>query len=99
MTAMADSAPAPKRKVNPLLWAGLALMGCALAWCLSYYSQWQGLQFLDIKLACLNGDTMECTNFQDFIGPSTIPVYSPFAWYAGIGLTLVGLYLTRRQRV
>ena len=98
MTAMADTGPA-KRKIHPLLLAGLAVMGCAVVWLLSYYSQWQGLSYLDIKLACLGGDTMECTNFQDFIGPSAVPVYSPFAWYAGIGLTLVGLYLTRRQRV
>jgi hypothetical protein len=98
MTAMADAAPA-KRKLHPLLLAGLAVMAAALAWWLAYYSQWQGLSLLDIKWKCLNGDAFECSNFRDFIGPSAIPVYSPLAWYAGIGLTLVGLYLTRRQKV
>ena len=98
MTAMADTGPV-KRKIHPLLFAGLALMGCAVVWWLSYYSQWQGLDLLDVKFACLSGEAMECTNFQDFIGPSATPVYSPLVMYAGIVLTLVGLYLTRRQKV
>jgi hypothetical protein len=97
MTAMADTGPA-KRKTHPLLLAGLALMACAVVWWLSYYSQWQGLSLLDVKFPCLTGGAMECSNFQDFIGPSAIPVYSPVVMYAGIGLTLVGLYLTRRQK-
>ena len=98
MTAMAEPA-STKPKLHPLLPAGLALIGCAVVWWLSYYSQWQGFAHLDIKFACLNGEAMECSNFQDLIGPSVLPVYSPLALYAGIGLTLVGLYLTRRQKV
>ena len=98
MIAMAQTPPA-RRKLHPLLSMGLAVLAFALAWWLAYYSQYQGLALLDAKWACLNGDTPDCSSFQDAIGPSTIPVYSPLALYAGIGLTLVGLYLTRRQRV
>jgi hypothetical protein len=92
-------ARSPLKAAYAVLWFGLAVMGAAVLWWLIYYGQWQGaFSLLDVKFSCLSGDSMECANFQDFIGPSAIPVYSPMLLWAGTVVTLVGLYLTRRNR-
>ena len=89
----------PKRKSHWLLPLGIVVLVVALLWWFAYYGQWKGwFTLLDVKLGCLMGDAFECANFQDFIGPSAVPVYSPFIWYAGILFVLVGLYLTRRNK-
>jgi hypothetical protein len=77
---------------------GLAVLAAAVVWWLAYYSQYQGLGSLDVKIACLGGEAVECTGLQHFIGPSAIPVYSPMLLWVGIVVTLIGLYLTRRNR-
>lgn len=97
MTMMVDASA--KRSPPWLLIAGLVVMVFALCWWLAYYGQFHGVfAFLDVKLKCLNGDAYDCTSYQGAIGQSAIPVYSPYSWYVGIGLTLVGLYLSRRRR-
>jgi hypothetical protein len=96
-----NAAPAksPARAANALLYFGLAVMVAAVAWWLIYYSQQGGLfAMLDVKFSCISGDSTECSNFQDFIGPSAIPVYSPMLLWAGTVVTLIGLYLTRRSK-
>jgi hypothetical protein len=95
--AMAQS-PWLARKYNPVLWVGFAVLVFAVLWWLAYYGQWQGwFGLLDVKFNCLSGGTFECDSFQEFIGKSTIPVYSPMAFWAGAILSIVGLYLSRRR--
>ena len=92
-------AKSPARAANALLYFGLAVMVAGVLWWLLYYSQWEGMfGLLDVKFSCLSGDSMECTNFQEFIGPSVLPVYSPMLLWAGTVVALVGLYLTRRSK-
>lgn len=90
------------RKANAsqaVMFAGFAFMAAAVAWWLVYYAQWQGMfGLLDVKLSCISGDSFECSNFQDFIGPSAIPVYQPVLMWGGVVVTLVGLYLIRRNK-
>jgi hypothetical protein len=77
-------------------YAGLSLMSAAFAWWVTYYSQWGGfLGHLDMKLSCVSGDSFECTNFQQFIGPSVLPAYSPLLLWLGVVVTILGLFLTR----
>ena len=79
---------------------GLALMASALAWWLTYYAQWGGMfGAFDRKLSCVSGDSYECTNFQQFIGPSVLPAYSPVLLWLGVVVTLLGLFLTRWNKV
>ncbi|MEP7241943.1 MAG: hypothetical protein ABI697_13750 [Devosia sp.] len=91
-----------QRKANAahaLFFAGLAFMAAAAAWWLIYYSQWHGMfSLLDVKLSCISGDSFECSTFQNFIGPSMIPVYQPTLLWGGVVVTLIGLYLTRRNK-
>lgn len=94
------SAPRPKAKAagfgSPAVYGGAAMMATAGAWWLIYYGQWQGLfGALQDKLSCVSGDSFECSNFQDFIGLSVIPVYSPLLLWLGVIVVLVGLFLTR----
>lgn len=82
-----------------LMVIGLVLLGLALLWWFAYYGQWGGwFSLLDVKWGCISGEPFECANFREFIGPSAIPAYSPVLWWAGIIVTLVGLYVSRRSR-
>jgi hypothetical protein len=98
------SAPKPKAKPKakseaygaPAVYGGAAMMATALTWWLIYYGQWQGMfGSLDEKLSCVSGDSFECSHFQDFIGLSAIPVYSPLLLWLGVVVVLLGLFLTR----
>ena len=92
-------AKSPLKAAYAVLYFGLGVMLVAVLWWLVYYGQWQGaFSLLDVKFSCIAGDSMECTNFQDFIGPSSIPVYQPMLMWAGTVVTLIGLYLSRRNR-
>jgi hypothetical protein len=83
-----------------IMLAGLALMVAAVAWWLAYYGQHLGpFTLLNRKMACLMGEASECVAFRDFIGPSPMPVYSPIIWWAGLIVALIGLYVSRRNRV
>jgi hypothetical protein len=74
------------------------VIAAALVWWLAYYSQYNGLSDLGAKFACFSNDAPECAIVQSFIGPSAIPVYSPMLLWAGLVVSLIGLYLTRRHR-
>ena len=79
---------------------GLALMSASLAWWVTYYAQWGGMfGHLDSKLSCVSGDSYECTNYQQFIGPSVLPAYSPLLLWLGVVVTILGLFLSRWNRV
>lgn len=81
---------------SALTFSGLALMSAAIAWWLTYYSQWDGLfGRLPAKLGCLSEGGLECTHLQQFIGPSIVPPYSPLMLWLGAVVTIVGLFLTR----
>ncbi|MDB5505679.1 MAG: hypothetical protein JWR75_317 [Devosia sp.] len=90
----------PSFRLHWLMASGLAVMGLALVWWLTYYSQWQGpFGLLGVKFSCLTGDPFECATFREFIGPSSIPVYVPAIWWAGLISMLVGFYISRRNRI
>jgi hypothetical protein len=95
-----SDAPAKRgSQAQAVVFAGLAVMAAALVWWVIYYAQWHGMfDLLDAKLVCLTGDSTDCTHFQDFIGPSAVPAYSPILLWAGVVVTLLGLYLTRRNK-
>ena len=95
------SAPKVKSEAYgaPVVYGGAAIMASAIAWWLVYYSQWRGMfAQLDLKLSCFSGDSFECSNFQNIIGPSALPVYSPLLLWLGVVMVLVGLFLTRWNR-
>jgi len=96
MMAVAEKSPA--RAARAVLLFGLAVMTAAVVWWFAYYSQYQGLNFLGHKFACLSGEAMECSFYQDQIGSSVLPAYSPMLLWAGTVVALVGLYLTRRNK-
>ncbi len=98
MSVAAPTAHLPRR-VHWLLWAGLGVMAVALAWWLAYYAPMHGaFALLGEKYRCIAGDTVECGIMRDTIGDSAIPVYSPLVFWIGLIFTLVGLYVTRRNR-
>lgn len=81
---------------SPVVYGGAAMMATALTWWAIYYGQWRGLfGLLDLKLSCVSGDSSECALFQNFIGPSAIPVYSPLLLWMGVVVVLAGLFLSR----
>jgi len=89
-----------RAKANPAdgaaTFGGLALMASAIAWWLAYYAQAGGMfARLEIKLGCVSGDSLDCTRFQHFIGPSVLPPYSPLLLWLGAVVTILGLFLTR----
>jgi hypothetical protein len=85
---------------NAVTFGGLAVMASALAWWASYYSQWSGVaSHLDIKLGCVSGDSVDCTHIQQFIGPSLLPAYSPLLLWLGVVVTILGLFLSRWNKV
>lgn len=99
MTDTPPIAEPPRRQMHPLLLAGVALMLASIAWWLAYYSAYGGwFGVLDIKYLCLSGWMEDCEAIQRQIGSGFLPTYSPFAWWAGTLLMLVGLYATMRNR-
>ena len=97
MTDIPNKSPA--RAAQALLLFGIAVMATAAVWWLIYYGQYRGMfELLDVKLACFSGDSEECTTLQHFISPSLIPAYSPMLLWAGTVVTLLGLYLVRRNK-
>jgi hypothetical protein len=103
---MSDLKPKTRAKVrakvreqaygSPAVYGGAAMMATATTWWLIYYAQVQGMfGSLTDKLSCFSGDSYECTNFQNLIGPSAIPVYSPLLLWLGVIVVLLGLFLTR----
>jgi hypothetical protein len=89
----------PKAGLHAVVYAGMSLMAAAIAWWFVYYGQLGGMfSRLDVKLSCFSGDSTECTTFQNFIGPSAIPVYAPWLLWLGVVAVVLGLYLTRRNK-
>jgi len=94
-----DPAPKPRTPMHALLKVGIAVMVLSLVWWLTYYSAYGGwFGVLDVKYLCLSGWMEDCDRIQAQIGSGPIPAYSPFVWWAGTILLLVGLYLTMRNR-
>jgi hypothetical protein len=97
--ASPDATPRHRTPLHPLLLAGVTVMLAAVAWWLSYYSAYGGwFGVLDVKYLCLSGWMEDCNHIQAQIGSGFLPAYTPFAWWAGTLLMLVGLYLTMRNR-
>ena len=96
MIASTDKSPA--KAARAVLTFGLAVIAAALVWWLVYYTQYNGLSALGDKFACFSNDAPQCVTLQMLIGPSAIPVYSPMLLWAGLVVSLVGLYLTRRHK-
>ena len=85
---------------SAVLFGGLAVIASALAWWASYYSQWGGFAgHLEIKLGCVSGDSTDCGLVQQFIGTSILPAYSPLLLWLGVVVTILGLFLSRWNRV
>ncbi|RYE07955.1 MAG: hypothetical protein EOP22_15575 [Hyphomicrobiales bacterium] len=95
---IANPAKSPAKAARAVLTFGLVVIAAALVWWLAYYSQYNGLSDLGAKFACFSNDAPECGIVQSLIGSSAIPVYSPMLLWAGLVVSLVGLYLTRRHK-
>lgn len=77
---------------------GALAMALAIVWWFVYYSQWKGpFELFDVKLGCLFFKSFECRAFQQFIGPSSIPVYQPGMFLGGL-IALVGGFAMLKRR-
>lgn len=95
---IADEAKSPAKAARAVMTFGLAVVAAAFAWWLAYYSQHDGLNGLGDKIACFSNDAPSCVTLQMLIGPSAIPVYLPVFLWSGAVVSLVGFYLTRRNK-
>ena len=95
-----------KQRASPAalpLFGGLALIARRRSpGGLSYYAQWGGMfgHLDDQAQVRLAATATECTNYvQQFIGSSVLPAYSPLLLWLGVVVTILGLFLSRWNRV